>query len=249
MDDNGLVINPEKTHLMVFGSRRSATIRQEVSIVAGGHLIRPSETTKLLGGQLHQSLKWNYHISDSKASLLKQLTSRINGLVRVCRNSKFCTRLMLANGAVHSKLVYLITVWGGAQWCLLRAVQIQQLRAARAVCGFQSTRWSKVKLLGKVGWLSVRQLIEYYTVLQVHKTLTTGKPRPLYYSLSESYPYFTRGAASGHIRLPLNTSLKSFRYRAMVSYNRVPQILLQGSMTTVKKTLKQRIRKNIPLDF
>ena len=92
-------------------------------------------------------------------------------------------------------------------------------------------------MLGKVGWLSVRQLIEYYTVLQVHKTLTTGKPRPLYYSLSESYPYFTRGAASGHIRLPLNTSLRSFRYRAMVSYNRVPQILLQGSMTTVKKNL------------
>ena len=245
----GLLSTQKKTHLLVFGSRKTLTIRQEVSIVAGGHLIWPSEIAKLLGGQLHHSLKWNYHISDAKASLLKQLTSRINGLLRVCQNSKFGTRLMLANGAVHSKLVYLITVWGGAQLGLLRALQVQQLRAARAVCGFQSTRWGKAKLLRKIRWLSVRQLIEFYTVMQVHKTLTTGKPRPLYHAFTVSYPYFTRGAASGHIRLPHNTSLKSFRYRAMVSYNRVPQKVFKGSVATVKKNLKQWICKNIPLEF
>ena len=148
-----------------------------------------------------------------------------------------------------SKLVYLITVWGGAQWCLLRALQVQQLRAARAVCGFQSSRWSKVKLLGKIRWLYVRRLIEFYTILQVHKTLMTRKPRPLYHSLPVSYPYFTTGAASGHIRLSHNTSLKSFRYRAMVSYNRVLQKVLNGSMETVKKNLKQWIGKNIPLEY
>ena len=67
---------------------------------------------------------------------------------------------MVANGAVMSKLVYLITLWGGAQKYLLKGLQLQQLTAARTVCGFFSKWWSKKKLLDRVGWLSVRQLIQ-----------------------------------------------------------------------------------------
>ena len=72
-------------------------------------------------------------------------------------NASFGTKLMVANGVVMSKLVYLITVWGGAQQYLLSAVQVQQIAAARAVCGFGCWRWSKKKLLDRVGWLLVRQ--------------------------------------------------------------------------------------------
>ena len=97
--------------------------------------IKPSETETLLGGHLHQSLQWNHHIRDGKKSLTKQLTSRINGLKRLARNSTFSTRLMLANGVVMSKLVYLITVWAGAKQYLLKGLQVQQLTAARVVCG------------------------------------------------------------------------------------------------------------------
>ena len=77
---------------------------------------------------------------------------------------------MIANGAVMSMLVYLITVWGGAQQYLLKGLQVQQLIAARTVCGFFSRGWSKKKLLDRVGWLSIRQLIYFHMVLQAHKT-------------------------------------------------------------------------------
>ena len=83
---------------------------------------------------------------------------------RIARNSTFQTKLMIANGAVMSKMVYLITVWGGATQYLLKAVQTQQLIAARAVCGFQSSRWSRRKLLDRLDWMSVRQLVYYHTV-------------------------------------------------------------------------------------
>ena len=82
---------------------------------------------------------------------------------------------MVANGAVQSKLVYLITLWGDAQQYLLKALQ---LTAARTMCGFQSWMWSKSRLLRRVGWMSVRQMIEFHTVLQAHKTLNSGLPRP-----------------------------------------------------------------------
>ena len=62
------------------------------------------------GGILHQSLKWNSHIRDSKDFLTKQITGRINGQKKVVGNSTVKTRLMLASGVIMSKVLYLITV-------------------------------------------------------------------------------------------------------------------------------------------
>ena len=144
-------------------------------------------------------MKWKTHLREDKESLINQLTSRINGLRRVCVNASFGTRLMVANGIVMSKLVYLITLWGRAQQYLMSALQVQQLVAARSVCGVGCWRWSRRKLLDKVGWLSVRQLVFFHTVLQAHKTITSGVPRPLHQALSSQYPYRTRSATSGMI--------------------------------------------------
>ena len=98
--------------------------------------------------------------------------------------------------------------------------------------------------------MSVRQLVEFHTILQAHKTITTGKPRHLHADLTSSYPYRTRSAARGLIRLEDSTaSTKTFKHRAMVSYNRVPGDITRGSLETVKKKLKQWVLKNIALDW
>ena len=102
-----------------------------------------------------------------------------------------------------SKLTYLITLWGGAQKYLISGLQVQQLTAARAVCGFGCWGWSKRKLLGKVGWLSVRQLVFYHTVLQAHKTLKSGVPKALYQSFGANVVraherFLCGGRRSGH---------------------------------------------------
>ena len=115
---------------------------------------------------------------------MKQLTSRVNGLKRIARNATFNTRLMVANGVVMSKVMYLITVWGGAQQYLLKGLQVQQLTAARTVCGFLSRGWSKKKLLDKLCWLSIRQMIYFHTVPLAHKTTTSSKPSVLHQSIS-----------------------------------------------------------------
>ena len=248
MNSNKLVINPDKTHLMVMASRNNKK-RVEVSLQAGEYTIKPSETEKLLGGQLHQSLKWNQHIRDNKESLMNQLTSRINGLKRVSHDTSFGTRLMIADGIVMSKLTYLITLWGGAQQYLLNALQVQQLSAARVVCGFGCWFWSRSRLLKKVGWLSVKQLVFFHTVMQAHKTISTGVPKALHQSLSNSYPYRTRRAATGLIRNGDGlSSTSSFKYRAMQYYNSVPSSIRTGSIISVKRKLKLWVKANIPID-
>ena len=194
------MINQDKTHLMVMGPKKISAKRHLVSIQAGEFTIEPTESEKMLGGQLQQSMKWNYHIRYSKQSIMRQLTSRINGLKKIAKNATFNTRLTVANGAVMSKLVYLITVWGGAQQYLLKVLQVQQLTAARTVCGFLSRGWNKKKLLDRVGWLSIRQLIFYHTVIQAQKTIKTGKLSSIFESISTVHPYRTRSASSDLIR-------------------------------------------------
>ena len=154
---------------------------------------------------------------------------------------------MIANGIEMSKLVYLLTIWGGAQQYLINALQIQQLVAARAVCGPGCWRWSRSKLLGRVGWMSVRQLIFYHTFLQVHKTMKTGLPRSLFESLQGQYPYHIRNASNGLIR-PNFATRSTFKHRAAQQYNQVPADIRNGSLPTVKHNLRKWIKSNIPID-
>ena len=180
---------------------------------------------------------------------MRQLTTRVNGLKRIAKTATFKTRLMIANGAVMSKVVYLISVWGGAQEYLLNILQVQQLTAVRTVCGFHSRFWSKTKLLTKVGWLSIRQLIFFHTVLQAHKTILTGRPASLHQELTSEYPYRTRNATSGKIRLGENFQSKSsFENRAAKSYNQVPTEIFSGSLPTVNFKFKTWEMQNVSID-
>ena len=131
----------------------------------------------------------------------------------------------------------------------MNALQVQQPIAARGVCGVGCCRWSKRKLLDKVGWLSVRQLVFFHTVLQAHKTIKSGLPNPLHQAISCQYPYRTRLTTSGMIRQGDKYQAKSsFRYRVTQCFNQVPANVRVGTLATVKRKLKQWIKSDIPID-
>ena len=58
MGDTGLVINDEKTHLIVMGTRKDEKRRSEVRVETVTVTITPVPTESLLGIQIHQSLKF-----------------------------------------------------------------------------------------------------------------------------------------------------------------------------------------------
>ena len=187
--------------------------------------------------------------------MIRQISTRINGLKKISQNASFNTRLMIANGAVLSKLVYMISVWGGAQQYLLRALQVQQLTAARTVCGNGSRFWSRIKLLKRCRWLSMRQLIFYHTVLQAHKVIRSGKPSGILQTISTNHPYRTRNASSGRIRYgetfrgDSSLSEASFKYRAVHWFNQVPPAVYSGGLASVKHKLRAWVWKNVAVDW
>ena len=80
MSANNQVINDDKTHVMIMGTKGTAARREEVTMQAGPHLIRPTRTEKLLGVQLSDNLKFRDHIIDSNNSKIRQLTYSISWL-------------------------------------------------------------------------------------------------------------------------------------------------------------------------
>ena len=254
MAANKLVINAEKTHVIVMGTKANAVRRQEVTLQAGVHTITPSRTEKLLGGYISENLKWKEHLVGSEQSLVRQLSSRLNGLVKVSQHASFTTRLMVANGIFLSKLCYLVQLWGGTEAYLLAHLQVLQNKAARAVTGkswFTPTR----QLLRECKWLNVKQLVFYQSVLQVHKVLLTGKPFSVRKKFITDHPFLTRQATGGGLRFGQNYVAsselrhKSFHFRGTQGYNRIPADIRKiKNIQTFNNKLKQWVGTNIPWD-
>ena len=136
----------------------------------------------------------------------------------------------------------------------LSALQILQNKAARLVVKkglYTPTR----TLLKECGWLSLRQLVFYHTVLSVHKITVTGKPLQLKKKFSQEYSYQTRQATGGGVRLVADQRCKSklasngFCNRGVSEYNRLPNSVRKvNSLGIFKAKLKDWIKCNIPID-
>ena len=236
MTANRLVINSDKTHPVVMGTRATAKNRTEVTIQAGQHIIRSTRVEKLLGGLVCQDLKWREHILGS---------DQLNGLQIVESKASPRTRLSVANGIFMSKLSYLIQLWGGTEGYLLKGLQVIQNKAARAVTRMTWFTPTKV-LLSKCRWLSVKQLVFYHRVVTAHKIIKSKISLYLHRKMSISHPYQTRQATDGAIRFGEQfegrSSLagNSFCYSGTVAYNMIPAELRAAKTI---QNFKHRLRK------
>ena len=254
MNNNRLKLNDDKTHLLIMTtSQKQRILNLYIEINTPTEDIKPIKSEKLLGIFIQNNLKWTDYIQNNEKSLIKQLTSRLNALRMICGVASFKARLMIANGIFCSKLIFQISLWGGTEDFLLNSLQIVQNKAARSV-----TRRGKytpiVELLRQCGWLSVRQLTFYHSVILIYKTLQTTYPKYIYNKLATEFPYNTRLAQSEAVRMgpefksKLELTKKSFMNRATLSFNRLPASLRQTPKIEVfKKTLKVWVAEHILL--
>ena len=195
MHSNKLVINSDKSHLIVMAGRgANAARRMDVQVQAGQDIVEQSESEKLLGGVIHNSGRWNEMIRNSKMSIVSQLAARLNALKKL-KNADFKSKLSITTAIIQSKIQYLLPLYGGAPDYLMKSIQVQQLKAARFICGYQSFYWSTQKLLNKCGWLSVKQQEVYATSLMAHKIVVSGLPRNISADMIQQHGTNTRAAA------------------------------------------------------
>ena len=167
MARNRLILNSDKTHLLVMASTSKHRTHQDFNITldTGNEIIQPEKYELLLGGFISNDLTWNEHLRDNKKSMIKKLTSRVNILTKFAQIADFKTRKMIANGIIMSTIVYIIQAWGNCLEALLSSIQIIQNKAAQLVCIYTPIS----TLLRNCGWLSVRQLVVYHSLLLLFK--------------------------------------------------------------------------------
>ena len=254
MGNNRLKLNDDKTHLLIMTTgQKRRIINIHLQINTPTEEIKPIKSEKLLGIFIQDDLKWSEYLQNHDKSLIKQLTSRLNALKMVSHVASFKTRLMIANGIFCSKLIYQIGLWGGAEDFLLKSLQVVQNKAARFVT--RRGRYTPVmELLRQCGWLSVRQLVFYHSVIIIYKTLQTSYPKYIFNKLATEFPYNTRLAQSDAVRMGpdynykcrLGLTERSFMTRATVCFNQLPASLRQTQkIEAFKKKLKAWVQENI----
>ena len=229
MGNNKLKLNDDKTHLLIMTTKqKQRLVNINIQIDTTTEVIKPVKSEKLLGIFIQDDLKWGEYIQNNDKSLIKQLTTRLNALKLIANVASFKTRLMIANGIFCSKLIFQISLWGGTEDYLLSSLQIVQNKAARCVAR-RGKYTPIVELMKQCGWLSVRQLVCYHSVVLIYKTLMTTYPKYIHSKLCMEFPYNTRLAQSESVRMgpefksKLELTEKSFLNRATISFNNLPQ--------------------------
>ena len=184
---NKLVLNDDKTHLLVMAPKQLRKNHGNFGITlnTGNKIIEPSQHEKMLGCQISSDFTWNFHIRDDEFSMQRLLISRVNALKKVSFGMSFKMRKMVANSIVMARMIYIIQLWGGTSNYLLKSLQVLQNQAARTVTGLGWFTPQSV-LLGQLGWLSINQLVEYHNLLLLFKVQKEKKPVYLYNIVSKS---------------------------------------------------------------
>ena len=154
---------------------------------------------------------------------------------------------MIANGIVMSKLTYGLALWGNCQGYLKKALQVQQLTAARAVCGYHSYYWSTSKLLSTCGWLSVNQLYWQEVFTTTYKIMKSAKPVNIHGRMMSRHQHGTRAAGGVSRGFGNLTVLSSFNFSA-TKYNNLPASIKEATnIVQFKRVLRCWIQKNIKM--
>ena len=241
MMENKLKLNADKTHLMTVGTSARLHL-QESSVVVqmdGYQLEESSDKFEtLLGCQVEPSLKWHVQINE----LLKKLRKRLTGLQNLRNIIPFHLRKQITEGMFTSVLAYCLPLFSGCDKFEIEALQVMQNRAARLVTHSQP-RTSRKVIFSLVGWMTVSQLMFYFSALSTFRIRQTQEPEYLNNIMS-------RDNRAGNIIVP-NTNLtlakNSYCYRASTQWNTLPeQIRTLHRISQFKAQLKKWILENVP---
>ena len=175
--------------------------------------------------------------------------------------TSFKSRKMIANGIFISKLIYLMPLWSGCDEYLVKGLQVIQNKAARSVA--KVSFFTPIKTLLKTcGWLSVRQLMAYHSLVLLYKTLSNKVPQYLYEKVSAGgqSPYKTRQFSfsvqhpteNGAIRQAGGQRLTKYKegwcWRSVELFNTLPRNLrLETKTENFKRSLKKWVEMNIDI--
>ena len=176
----------------------------------------------------------------------------------ISKVASFKTRLSVCTALVVSKLLYMLPLYAGAPDYMLAALQRKLSEAMRVVT---RRKWEVVgrrltptaELLSQCGYLSVRQMAYYHSVVAVHKVLVHQAPVYLHQVVQGAlasgvhHQYPTR-AAGARVVAParLEAANTSWRWRASAQHAALPaELRTEASMQQFQAKLREHTKAHI----
>jgi len=182
--ENGMLLNPDKTEAVLFGTRSQRT---KVDISAGvevaGVKVPFSDTVKLLGVKLDSELSLDKHVND----VVRSCSYHTRALRHIRPLLTVEAAQMVAHGIVSARLDYCNGLLYGTSARNFDRLQRAQNALARAVCQAPITS-SATELRRQLHWLPIRQRVEYKLATITYKTRQSGVPAYLATFLNEYQP-------------------------------------------------------------
>ena len=241
--DNGLLLNHDKTKLIIYGSRQMIAKLPEFRLSLLGKELEPSEFVKDLGVILDKNLTFNEHIIKTVSSCV----SALGQISRVKHAFRKDTLITIINSLVFSKLYYCSSVWANTTDTNIKKLQGIQNFAARIVCNIR--KYDHVTpALKSLKWIPVKSNLYLRDSVMAYKCMTGLAPNYL------CNQFISRGSISGRVtrnsqqlNIPLcktATGQKSFYYRIVSLWNAIcPKIKLSPSVSSFKRNLKSYLLK------
>ena len=142
MDANALTINLGKAEILEIMVRQkrahqtSAPPQMTVTNPDGSiKHISASSSIRLLGANLNSDMTWTHHIDRGEKALLPTLRMKLGAITHIARNLPIKSRLLLVNGLIISRVIYLIQMWGGATKRDVTKFQTFLNKCARMITG------------------------------------------------------------------------------------------------------------------
>ena len=234
---NALLINPDKTKLVVVGSAQLIKKLPPISLSLLGKTISPVPFAKDLGVYIDQCLTYDVHISKTASSCMNQLVHirRIKHLL----DKK--TLLLLINSFVFSKLFYCSSVLGNTSKRNLHKLQLVQNFAARVVLGLR--KFDHISQGRKsLRWLDVIEKVLFNDLVLAFKCVNGLAPDYLvkyFVKRSAVHNRNTRGCNNFVVpRCRLSTGQRAFSYRGPREWNGLAENIKNiKEINSFKKTL------------
>ena len=243
---NKLCINEDKTSLLESMNRqRRCKVQGEPPFIFAQNdkketvTVNSTKECRLLGVNMGQDMTWKSHLITGKKPLLAELRKQTGIIKFLSKNMKMESRKILAEGLVLSRVKYLLPLWGGTMENFLRKTQVIVNNAARAVTGL-GKRTSTSTLMNQCKWLSVKEMIVYFTITETWRNIHLKSPRHFANSFKLDDESLTEVK---------NTRLKitkySYKWRAATLWNSMTADLRTcKSLPVLKRKLKNWIIGN-----
>ena len=237
---NSLKVNPNKTQLMIFGTRQNLRTLPNVTVAFRGVTLETHTEVKNLGVIFDRHLSWEQHIS----MVTRRCFGTLTGLAHLRHYLPGSVLTALISALVLSHVRYCLAVYGNGSGKNSDRIQKILNFSARVISGRRKFDHISDVREG-LRWLSAPDLVRYHTLTLAHKVMRWDEPESLSRVLrpnSEVRDRRTRQDGLLHVPRCVTTfGQRQFAVRAPAQYNALPDFVSARSVSTFGPALKRHM--------